>query len=167
MIISVLIAGIIALFSALSVAELTVYISRKKAVPTYMPETDFTVCGIYRRLDLDFFQYLCRGCSIAGICPLFCDPVSGIPVKDFAVIICLIFIIINYIGLKESTVLNNILVTLKVLILLFFVAFGLGFFNGSHVTPFAPAGISGILSGAALIFFAYTGFARSRSWPKK
>lgn len=26
--------------------------------------------------------------------------------------------------------------------------------------PFAPAGISGILCGAALIFFAYTGFAR-------
>jgi basic amino acid/polyamine antiporter, APA family len=26
--------------------------------------------------------------------------------------------------------------------------------------PFAPSGISGILSGAALIFFAYTGFAR-------
>lgn len=46
------------------------------------------------------------------------------------------------------------------LFLLFFVAFGLGFFNGSHLTPFAPTGISGILSGAALIFFAYTGFAR-------
>ena len=74
--------------------------------------------------------------------------------------ICLIFLIINYIGLKESILFNNILVTGKVLILLFFVAFGLGFFHMGNFAPLAPEGSMGILGGAALIFFAYTGFAR-------
>ena len=107
------------------------------------------------------FSNIFVGAAVSlGFAHYFVTLFPAVPVKGIAVIICLIFIIINYIGLKESTLLNNILVTLKVLILLFFIAFGLGFFNGSHVTPFAPAGISGILSGAALIFFAYTGFAR-------
>ena len=33
---------------------------------------------------------------------------------------------------------NNLLVTAKVLILLFFVAFGLGFFSPGNFTPLAP-----------------------------
>ena len=83
-----------------------------------------------------------------------------IPVKIIAGIICLIFILVNYIGLKESVLLNDLLVTAKVLILLFFVAFGLGFFRQAISLHLPQAGSMGILSGAALIFFAYTGFAR-------
>jgi APA family basic amino acid/polyamine antiporter len=55
---------------------------------------------------------------------------------------------------------NNLLVTAKVLILLFFVAFGLGFIRPANFFPPDPGGTIGILGGAALIFFAYTGFAR-------
>ena len=43
---------------------------------------------------------------------------------------------------------------------MFFIAIGLGFVRPGTFTPFAPEGSAGILSGAALIFFAYTGFAR-------
>jgi basic amino acid/polyamine antiporter, APA family len=51
-------------------------------------------------------------------------------------------------------------VSLKVLILLFFISFALGYFKPGNFTPFAPTGPMGIFMGAALIFFAYTGFAR-------
>ncbi len=37
---------------------------------------------------------------------------------------------------------------------------GIGYFNTSYLTPFVPMGSFGILQGSALIFFAYTGFAR-------
>ena len=63
-------------------------------------------------------------------------------------------------GSGNRVLFNNLLVTAKVLILLFFVAFGLGFFSPGNFTPLAPEGSIGVLSGAALIFFAYTGFAR-------
>ena len=95
-----------------------------------------------------------------GFAQYFVTIVPEIPVKMIAVVICLIFLVINYFGLKESTLINNSLVSLKVLILLFFIAFALGYFKISNFTPFAPAGPTGILMGAALIFFAYTGFAR-------
>ncbi len=160
MIISVLIAGIIALFSALSVAELSAFLPEEGGTYAYAQKLISPFAGFIAGWIWIFSNIFVGAAVSLGFAHYFVTLFPVIPVKGIAVIICLVFIIINYIGLKESTLLNNTLVTLKVLILLFFVAFGLGFFNGSHLTPFAPAGIWGILSGAALIFFAYTGFAR-------
>ena len=160
MIISVLIAGIIALFSALSVAELSVYIPEEGGTYAYAQKLISPFAGFIAG-SIWIFSNIFVGAAVSlGFAHYFVTLFPDIPVKSIAVIICLIFIVINYIGLKESTLLNNLLVSLKVLILLFFIAFGLGFFNGNNMIPFAPAGISGILSGLALIFFAYTGFAR-------
>ena len=160
MIISVLIAGIIALFSAMSVAELSAYLPEEGGTYAFAQKLISPFAGFIAGWIWIFSNIFVGAAVSLGFAHYFVTLFPAIPIKGIAVIICLIFIVINYIGLKESTILNNILVTLKVLILLFFVAFGLGFFSVSHVTPFAPAGISGILSGAALIFFAYTGFAR-------
>ena len=160
MIISVLIAGIIALFSALSVAELSVFLPEEGGTYAYAQKLISPFAGFIAGWIWIFSNIFVGAAVSLGFAHYFVTLFPAIPVKGIAVIICLIFTVINYIGLKESTLLNNLLVTLKVLILLFFIAFGLGFFNGSNMMPFAPAGISGILSGAALIFFAYTGFAR-------
>jgi APA family basic amino acid/polyamine antiporter len=160
MIISVLIAGVIALFSAMSVAELSVYLPEEGGTYAYAQKLISPFAGFIAGWIWVFSNIFVGAAVSLGFAHYFATLFPALPVKGIAVIICLIFIIINYIGLKESTILNNILVTLKVLILLFFIAFGLGFFSSTNLTPFAPAGIFGILNGAALIFFAYTGFAR-------
>jgi len=160
MIISVLIAGIIALFSAMSVAELSAYLPEEGGTYVYAQKLVSPFAGFIAGWIWIFSNIFVGAAVSLGFAHYFVTLFPSVPVKGIAVIICLIFIIVNYIGLKASTILNTTLVTLKVLILLFFVAFGLGFFSGSHFTPFAPGGMSGILSGAALIFFAYTGFAR-------
>jgi APA family basic amino acid/polyamine antiporter len=160
MIISVLIAGIIALFSAMSVAELSAYLPEEGGTYAYAQKLISPFAGFIAGWIWVFSNIFVGAAVSLGFAHYFATLFPALPVKGIAVIICLIFIIINYIGLKESTILNNILVTVKVLILLFFIAFGLGFFRSTNLTPLAPAGISGILSGAALIFFAYTGFAR-------
>lgn len=160
MIFSVIIAGIIAVFSAMSVAELGAYMPEEGGTYAYAqklisPFAGFTAGWIW------IFSNIFVGAAVSlGFAHYFVTLFPAVPVKIIAGIICLIFIIINYLGLKESVLFNNILVTLKVLILLFFGAFGLGFFRPENFTPFAPEGSMGILSGAALIFFAYTGFAR-------
>jgi APA family basic amino acid/polyamine antiporter len=160
MIISVMIAGMIALFSALSVAELSAYLPVEGGTYAYAQKLISPFAGFIAGWIWIFSNIFVGAAVSLGFAHYFVTLFPAVPVKGIAVIICLIFIIINYIGLKESALLNNLLVTLKVLILLFFIAFGLGFFSSSHVIPFAPEGFSGILSGAALIFFAYTGFAR-------
>jgi APA family basic amino acid/polyamine antiporter len=55
---------------------------------------------------------------------------------------------------------NNVLVAAKILILLFFVLAGFLFFKAGNFSGISSAPLGGVLSGAAIIFFAYGGFAR-------
>ncbi len=61
-------------------------------------------------------------------------------------------------GVKESARFNNVIVVLKVLTLLFFVAVGAFFVKPENWHPFFPGGFHGVWTGASLIFFAYIGF---------
>jgi len=160
MVFSVLIAGIIAVFSAMSVAERGASLPQEGGTYAYAqillsPFAGFIAGWIW------IFSNIFVGAAVSlGFAQYLFTIFPVVPVKIIAVAICLIFLGINYIGLKESVIFNNFLVTLKVLILIFFIVYGLGFFRLDNFTPFVPEGSTGILSGAALIFFAYTGFAR-------
>ncbi|MBI3951309.1 MAG: amino acid permease [Acidobacteria bacterium] len=66
--------------------------------------------------------------------------------------------IILVIGVKESARFNSIMVGIKLLILLFFIVVGTLYVKPQNWHPFAPNGWSGIMTGAALVFFAYIGF---------
>ena len=62
------------------------------------------------------------------------------------------------IGIRESAWANSLMVILKLVILLFFIAVGAMWVRPENWTPFAPNGWEGITTGAAIIFFAYIGF---------
>jgi APA family basic amino acid/polyamine antiporter len=70
------------------------------------------------------------------------------------------------IGIKESSRINTIIVIIKVVVVLLFIGFGISYINVDNWTPFIPEntgkfgafGISGIFTGAGVIFFAYIGF---------
>ena len=72
---------------------------------------------------------------------------------------CVAFTALNYLGIQHSAELNNLLVVAKLIILGFFVAFGLLFVKAGNFQPFNPVS-TGVLYGAFYIFFAYGGFAR-------
>ncbi|HEY4321755.1 MAG TPA: amino acid permease [Gemmatimonadales bacterium] len=61
-------------------------------------------------------------------------------------------------GVRESARANNILVFIKLAILGLFIVMGMQHINTANYHPFAPAGLSGIGQGAAIVFFAYIGF---------
>jgi APA family basic amino acid/polyamine antiporter len=160
MIFSVLIAGFIAIFSALSVSELGAYLPEEGGTYAYAQKLISPFAGFLAGWIWIFSNIFVGAAVSLGFAHYFVTIFPAVPVKLIAAVICLLFIAINYIGLRESVLFNNTLVTLKVLILLFFVAFGLGFFKPGNFVPLSPEGPVGVLSGAALIFFAYTGFAR-------
>lgn len=69
-------------------------------------------------------------------------------------------------GVSESASINNVIVVIKVIVLLTFIAVGIQYINPDNWTPFIPEatgqagqfGVGGIFRGAAIIFFAYVGF---------
>lgn len=69
-------------------------------------------------------------------------------------------------GTRESALVNNFIVALKVSVVLIFIFLGWGYINTDNYTPYIPAnsgefgefGWSGIVRAAGIIFFAYIGF---------
>jgi len=86
---------------------------------------------------------------ILGV-PLICN----VP----AFIIVMLLTIILVIGIKESARFNAVMVTIKLLVLGFFVLIGSCYVKPQNWVPFAPNGFAGIRAGAAIVFFAYIGF---------
>jgi APA family basic amino acid/polyamine antiporter len=84
----------------------------------------------------------------------------GLPIifnlPAFAIVMLLTWLLVC--GIKESAWFNSTVVILKLVVLLFFLVIGAFYVNPHNWTPFAPHGLKGIASGAAIIFFAYIGF---------
>lgn len=83
-----------------------------------------------------------------------------------AVFIVVVISVLLVIGIKESVKFNNVIVLIKVVVILLFIFFGVGYVTAENLTPFIPEntgefghfGWSGILRGAGVIFFSYIGF---------
>jgi len=92
-----------------------------------------------------------------------------------AVILVLLMTALLVVGIKESARFNNIIVYVKVAIVLLVIGFGFMYVNTANWHPFLPANVpctpggpeacgfghfgwSGVVRGAAVVFFAYIGF---------
>jgi basic amino acid/polyamine antiporter, APA family len=70
-----------------------------------------------------------------------------------------------YVGITQSAFVNSIIVTIKIVVILLFIAFSLKFVNPDLWAPFIPEsegsgrfGVDGVIRGASIVFFAYIGF---------
>jgi len=86
--------------------------------------------------------------------------VFGLPivfnVPAFAIVALVTWIVL--IGIRETARFNTGLVIAKLAIVVFFLVLGSMYIRLENWTPFAPNGLKGVSSAAAVIFFAYIGF---------
>ena len=75
-----------------------------------------------------------------------------------AVLIVLGIMTLLVIGVRESARANAIMVGIKLVAILFFLAAGVTFVKPENWSPFYAYGWSGVMSAAAVVFFAYIGF---------
>ena len=61
-------------------------------------------------------------------------------------------------GIRESAKANTIIVIIKVAVVVFFISFGAFLVNPTNWHPYMPTGFAGVMSGAAIVFFAFIGF---------
>jgi APA family basic amino acid/polyamine antiporter len=81
--------------------------------------------------------------------------ISASPVAVLLIFVCTIVIVY---GVQESATMNNIITSLNVITIVFFIVFGLFHLKLELLSPFAPFGVSGILKGASFLFFSLIGF---------
>lgn len=175
-VISFVIAGIVSALAALCYAELasTVPVSGSAYTYTYATMGEFFAWIIGWGLILEyalgaatvaigwsgyFTDFLKAAFNIVIPAALTTNPFhAGGFINLPAALIILLITILLIRGTGESNTVNKIIVATKLLIVAFFIVVGVGHINPANWHPFAPFGVSGILQGAGLVFFAYIGF---------
>lgn len=75
-----------------------------------------------------------------------------------ALLIVIAVTVVLIYGIRESARANTVIVMLKVAVVVFVIAFGGFMVNPGNWHPYVPNGFTGIMSGAAIVFFAFIGF---------
>jgi basic amino acid/polyamine antiporter, APA family len=86
--------------------------------------------------------------------------VPGVDPRAAAVTAAVLLAGANYFGIKKAGRLNTVVVAVTLLGLVYFIGAGFTRFDPGQFQPFAPHGWDAVLRSAALLFFAYTGYAR-------
>lgn len=183
-VISFLLAGIAAAVTALCYAELAAMIPAAGSTYSYAYATFGIFLAWFIGWDL-LLEYLFAAATVAvswsgyvgttfakaGVDlpnalmnPPFGDDAGVINLP--AVIIVLFTCWLLLVGTRESARANNAMVILKMVVLVAFVAAGAWYITKTNWEPFVPEntggfgdyGISGIMRGAGVVFFAYVGF---------
>ena len=159
-VISMVVAGIVALFSALSFAELGSAIPKQGGTYEFAYQLISPSVAFLSGCLWLFGQTVAGAAVSLGLASYFVAIFPFFPLKVVAVSAALLLTALNLIGTKHSAMINNILVLTKIVILCLFIAFGVFQVNPTNYSQFAPNGFAGILQGAGFIFFAYLGFGR-------
>src|SRR5215471_15429455 len=72
-------------------------------------------------------------------------------------IVAAVTVVLVY-GIRESATTNTWIVVMKVAVVVFFISFGAFMVHPTNWHPYVPNGFAGVMSGAAIIFFAFIGF---------
>jgi basic amino acid/polyamine antiporter, APA family len=175
LILSFMLAAVTCLFSALSYAELASSIPVAGSAYTYTYATLGEVVAWIIGWDL-ILEY---GISVAAVAvgwggnlnsfldttfgfqipkALATSPESGGTLNLPAVLIVAVVTALLIRGVRETARTNTVMVFVKLGVLALFIVVGVTVFKSGNLRPFAPHGAGGIVSAAAVIFFAYIGF---------
>jgi basic amino acid/polyamine antiporter, APA family len=165
-ILSFILAGLVALFTALSAAELSSFITDSGGSYIYthhafgrfwgflvgwMQSADYIIGA--SAVSIGFAGYLIYFLHV---------PQTTAALILIGCLLPLLLGIVNLKGMRDAAGINAALVLLKIIALVLFIAVGTWYLitTGStgNYTPFFPNGISGMFHGAAVIFFAFVGF---------
>jgi basic amino acid/polyamine antiporter, APA family len=159
LVVSMILAGVIAVFTALSFAELTAWKPVEGSIYQYTRQIVSPFAGF-----LTGWMWMASntfgGATVAlGFAYYLVSAFPRLPVNVIAAALCVGFTAINFVGIRQSAWLNNVFVVINLAILVFFVVFGFTHVNSENFLPFNPVN-DGVFYGAFFIFFAFGGFAR-------
>jgi APA family basic amino acid/polyamine antiporter len=154
------IAGVAAAANALSSAELAASYPRSGGTYEYGYRVLHPRAGFAAGWMFLVSKTAAAGTVAVGLGAYLDALLPGLPARPVSVAAVLLFTALNRLGVRKSARANLLAVGIAVAALTALVAAGAGAMRAENFRPFAPAGWRGTLQGAALLFFAYTGYAR-------
>lgn len=163
----ILINAILALFLALCFAETASIFEKNGSSFVYAKEAYGNFVGFEIGIFAWFIGIISWAAEIqgfltalGGIYPIAVDSYYN---KIFVIAIGIFLGVLNYLGVKFSKVLNNLITVSKLVPLLLFVFVGIFFIKGADFVPFIPKIELGLSTGnlgvaTLVIFYAFTGF---------
>ena len=172
--ISFAIAGLAALLSAVSYAEMAGLVPAAGSSYSYtyatMGEGMAWICGWCLVLEyavsvaavaVGAGQYVNEALGVFGLAlpdSISQPPGDGGVMNLPAMVIVLLAMILLVRGAKESAWINTAIVVIKVAILVFFCAVAFTAFDAGNFDPLLPMGAAGVSAAASSVFFSYIGF---------
>ena len=160
-IISIILSAIIAILTGLSFAEIARHVAKEGGVYEYAKESFRPFAGFIGGWLWTFGNIIAIAAvsiSMGGYVNILFS--THINTVYFAIAAIIAFSVINILGIKNSAKTISAFVVINLAVLLIFIVSGLSSFHLSNFSNFAPNGMTGTIAGAAIIFFAFTGFSR-------
>ncbi|WP_153502633.1 APC family permease [Cumulibacter manganitolerans] len=194
-VISFLLAGVVSLLAALCYAELAAAVPTAGSSYTYAYTTIGEIFAWVIAWDL-ILEFALGAAVVSRGWSGYLQEAFGLPTSLFgegsvvnlgAVAIALVLGIVAAVGIRESKLVTNLLVVIKVAVCIFVIAVGAFFIKAANYSPFVPPsrpmsselaatglkqplwqfltgadptafGLTGIFVAAGIVFFAYSGF---------
>ena len=172
--IAFVLAGITALLSAVSYAEMAGMVPVSGSSYSYsyatLGEGVAWICGWCLVLEyavsaaavaVGAGAYVNQTLQIFGLSlpeSLAGGPGEGGVINLSALLVVVLATVLLVRGARESAMANTIMVLVKIAILIFFVIVAFTAFNAGNFAPLLPMGAAGVTGAASMVFFSYIGF---------
>ncbi len=161
LILAIIISAIVAMLTGLSFSQIATRVQKEGGSYEYAKETLNPFSGFVAGWMWTFGNIIAIAAvaiSLGGYFNALFH--TSFPTVYLAIIAIVAFASLNIFGIKNSAKTIAYLVAVNIAILVIFIIAGLTDFHAGNFSGFFDKGSGGILSGAALIFFAFTGFSR-------
>lgn len=160
LVVALLLAGLAATCNGLSAAELAARFPQSGG--TY--ESAYRLLGPWAGFSAGWLFVVSKSAAGAtaalGLGSALAAAVPWLDARATAVGACALLTGANLLGVRRAGLLNRLIVGTVLVTLAAFLAAGVGAWDAANWEPFAPRGLAGIAEAAAVMFFAYTGYAR-------
>lgn len=158
-VISYLLAGILASIGVLNKAELVTALPKAGGTYFHVSRSMGPVVGTVEGLITWFSLSLKSAFALVGMAA-FARILIDLNLHIIALILCIVFLIINFTGIKEAGRIQVILVAGLLGLMLLYIVRGLPAVNIQNFEPFAPKGLGAIFSTAGFVFISYGGLLK-------
>ena len=161
-VLSYVLAGLLATTGMLSQAELVSAMPKAGGTYFYVTRTLGPAVGTMDGLITWFSISLKSAFALVGMAA-FARVFIDVDMQTVAMALCVLFILINLIGVKQASRTQVALVLVLLAVLVFYVVRGVPAMRVQNLEPFAPHGTSAIFLTAGVVFISYGGLLKIAS----